>query len=108
MPDQFLALRRRSYEVLAMPEGDDRNEAGYELAKDLIGVRAPWADSDPGAAERWLVSRGASVDQAIANAAEFEHGVRALYALRYQHQPATFEALAAYLDEIHPAPRRVL
>lgn len=102
MTDTFLALRRDAFAVSAMPDGDDRNEAAYQLARQIIGPQSQWADTDPAAAERWLVSRGASVDQALAGAGEFEWATRALFALEYQHDAPTFEALAAYLDRIHP------
>lgn len=100
MPDQFLALRRDAFAVQAMPAGDQRNKSAYALAKAIIGPRAPWADTDPEVAARWLASRGAGIDQALAGAAEFEHSLRGLYALQYGEDAPTFEALAAYITEV--------
>lgn len=97
MPDNLL---REMDKLLAMPPGDARNEAAFELTKRMIGPRAPWADDDPEVAARWLAARGAGIDRALAGAVEFEHSTRALYAMQHGRDAETFAELAAYMDEV--------
>lgn len=97
MTDNLLAEISK---LLAMPPGDERNEAAVELTKRMIDPRAPWADTDPEVAARWLAARGADVDQALAGAAEFEHAGRALFALQHGREAETFAELAAYVAEV--------
>lgn len=101
MSDNLPARYRAQIEALdLLPDGDARNEAVFELAKEMIGPRARWADSDPEVAARWLVARGADIDHALAFAAEFERSMRALFALAQQEDAPTFDALAAFIAEI--------
>lgn len=75
--------------------------AVFELAKRAMAMTAPaWSDSDPMAAEQYLISRGAKRETAAKNAAEFELSFRALYALRFLADPSTFEDLARFADEV--------
>lgn len=95
--DRYLA---RIAAIEAIPDSGARNDAMFDLTKEMIGPRARWADSDPEVAARWLVARGAEIDHALVTADKFEWDMRALYALDRREDAPTFEALAAFIDEI--------
>lgn len=59
---------------------------------------APWAESDPLAAERYLAARGASPAAAAANARAFEEQMRALFALHTGRYAETFDELADWIS----------
>ncbi|MFE3495301.1 hypothetical protein ACFXOS_19880 [Streptomyces sp. NPDC059175] len=73
---QFLAT------VQHLGQGEEIQEAALRLVIELEAEHpAPWAETDPFAAERYLASRGATPKAAASNAAEFELQARALYTL---------------------------
>lgn len=90
---QFLAA------VQEMGEGDEIAEASFRLILEIESqIPAPWAASDPFAAERYLASRGAGPAVAAANAAEFELKFRALIALETGEPVRTFEEIADWIS----------
>ncbi|MFJ9020770.1 hypothetical protein ACIRPU_12420 [Streptomyces sp. NPDC102259] len=89
---QFLVV------VHDMGEGDEIPEACFQLlSKAESDVEAPWARSEPFAAERYLAARGATPKAAAANAAEFELSMRALYALATGERAQSFQDLADWI-----------
>lgn len=94
---QFLAA------VQPITEVEELAEAALPIAVEVLGEEpAPWAVSDPLAAERYLAARGATPDVAsdTANAAEFELTMRALYALYFGRPPQAFAQLAEWVDAL--------
>ncbi|MEV0183845.1 hypothetical protein AB0I54_31855 [Streptomyces sp. NPDC050625] len=90
---QFLAT------VQGMGEGDEIPQAAFELVREAESeTAAPWAQSDPLAAERYLAARGATPKAATANAAEFELSMRALYALAKGTRAQSFQDLADWIE----------
>ncbi|MFF1702576.1 hypothetical protein [Streptomyces sp. NPDC058252] len=91
---QFLAA------VQDMGEGYEIPEASFQLLREVESEAvAPWAQSDPFAAERYLASRGATPKNAAANAAEFELSMRALYALATGKRPESFQDLTDWIEQ---------
>lgn len=85
--------------VKTMGEGDEIAEAAFDLMVDIESrTPAPWAESDPFVAERYLADRGASPTAATRNAAEFEVSFRALYALSNGRPAETFQDLASFIN----------
>ncbi|MET7890624.1 hypothetical protein [Streptomyces mirabilis] len=90
---QFLAT------VKDMGEGDEIQEAAFQLIVDIESqTPAPWAETDPFAAERYLAARGTTPDLAAANAAEFELKFRALYALGTGKPANTFQDITDWIN----------
>lgn len=90
---QFLAA------VQSMGDGDEIPAAAFELILEIESATpAPWADSDPLAAERYLVARGASPAAAAANGAEFELKFRAIFALGTGKPAQTFQDLTDWIN----------
>ncbi|MEU6098012.1 hypothetical protein [Streptomyces sp. NPDC047079] len=86
--------------VQAMGEGDEIPEASYQLLREIESeTAAPWAQSDPFAAERYLAAKGATPKAAAANAAEFELSMRALYALATGARAQSFQDLADWIEK---------
>ncbi|MFE7927820.1 hypothetical protein ACFU6S_03645 [Streptomyces sp. NPDC057456] len=86
--------------VRDMGEGNEIPEACFQLTVESESeVTAPWAQSDPFAAERYLAARGATPKAAAANAAEFEISMRALYALATGERAQSFQDLADWIDK---------
>ncbi|MFH8805510.1 hypothetical protein ACH4F6_39215 [Streptomyces sp. NPDC017936] len=91
---QFLAA------VQGMGEGDEIPEACFRLVYEMESeTAAPWAQSDPFAAERYLAARGATPKNAAANAAEFEVSMRALYALATGRPAQSFQDIADWIEQ---------
>ncbi|MER6435464.1 hypothetical protein ABT275_03745 [Streptomyces sp. NPDC001185] len=91
---QFLAA------VKDMGEGDEIPDAAFQLFREIESqTSAPWAQSDPFAAERYLAGRGATLENAAANAAEFELSFRALYALATGKAAQSFEDIANWIEQ---------
>lgn len=89
---QFLAA------VHDMGQGAEIQDAALRLLVEFEAESpAPWADTDPFAAERYLAGRGAALEVAAANAAEFELHTRALYALTTGKPAQTFQELADWI-----------
>jgi hypothetical protein len=87
--------------VKDMGEGDEIADAMFRLVCEVEEqLPAPWADSDPFAAERWLAAHGASPAMAAKNAAEFEISARALVALKLGRPVETFDELAQVFEEV--------
>lgn len=81
--------------------GDEIASATYQLVRRMMSENpAPWSDTEPFAAERWLAAHGASAAVAARNAAEFEVSARALVALKLGRPAATFDELAEVFDEV--------
>ncbi|TKA13204.1 hypothetical protein [Actinacidiphila oryziradicis] len=92
----FLAMAKET----GMDNGDEIAAATVELMIEIeTRTPAPWADSDPFAAERYLASRGASPAAATANAAEFEVSMRALTALGTGKPAETFDDIVRWIAE---------
>ncbi|PKT67559.1 hypothetical protein CW362_39805 [Streptomyces populi] len=90
---QFLAT------VQGMGEGDEIQEAAFQLILEIESqTPAPWAQSDPFAAERYLAARGASPAAAARNAAGFEVRFRALVALGTGRPAERFEDIADWIS----------
>ncbi|MFJ1808512.1 MULTISPECIES: hypothetical protein [unclassified Streptomyces] len=86
--------------VRDMGEGDEIPEACFQLVSETESeVEAPWAQSNPFAAERYLAARGATPKAAAANAAEFELSMRALYALATGQRAQSFQDLADWIEK---------
>ncbi|WP_306186926.1 hypothetical protein [Streptomyces sp. MK5] len=84
--------------VQDMGEGDEIPEAAYQLIREIeADTAAPWAQSDPLAAERYLAARGATAENAAANAAEFELSFRALYALATGKPAQSFQDIVDWI-----------
>lgn len=91
---QFLAA------VKDMGEGYEIPEAAFELMLEIEAkTPAPWADSDPFVAERFLVARGADPAVAAANATDFELKFRALFALSTGKPAQTFQDIAGWIEK---------
>lgn len=91
--------------VHELGEGDEIPQAALDLVCETEAeTPAPWVQSDPFAAERYLAARGATPKAATANAAEFELSMRALYALATGQRAQTFQELtdwiATYVDGV--------
>lgn len=85
--------------VKTMGEGDEIAEASFDLMVDIESrIPAPWAESDPFVAERYLADRGASPTAATRNAAEFEVKFRALYGLSTGRPAETFQDLTSWIN----------
>lgn len=83
-----------------MGEGDEIPEACLQLVVEIESeLAAPWEQSDPFAAERYLAGRGATPKAAAANAAEFELSMRALYALATGKRAQSFQDLADWIEK---------
>ncbi|MGW4139385.1 hypothetical protein ACWELV_21720 [Streptomyces mirabilis] len=90
---QFLAA------VKDMGEGDEIPAAAFELILEIESkTPAPWAESDPLVAERYLVARGADPAVAAANAAEFELKFRAVITLGTGKPAQTFQDITDWID----------
>lgn len=75
------------------------SDSFYGMAKEAVALSpAPWAEEDPTAAERYLLSRGARPELARKNAAEFELNFRTLYAIEYRREAESFEDIARFCD----------
>ncbi|GFH38877.1 hypothetical protein [Streptomyces pacificus] len=86
---QFLAA------VQDLGQDEEIQEAARRLVLEIEAESpAPWAESDPFAAERYLASRGATPKAAASNAAEFELQSRALYALATGKLAQSFQDIA--------------
>jgi len=80
--------------------GDEISAAAYRLVRQMmLDTPAPWADTDPLAAERWLAAHGASPAVAARNAAEFEVSARALVALKLGCPVLSFDVLAEHFAD---------
>lgn len=89
---QFLAA------VQGLGQGEEIQDAALGLLVEFESTSpAPWAGTDPFAAERYLAGRGATPKAAAANAAEFELQTRALYALATGKPAQSFEELADWI-----------
>lgn len=78
--------------------GDDVAKASFDLCVEMSRqVPAPWADTDPLAAERYLAARGASLEAAAANGRTFEARMRALIGLSTGKDPQTFAEIADWI-----------
>ncbi|MER5473741.1 hypothetical protein [Streptomyces sp. NPDC002685] len=85
--------------VKDMGEGDEIPAATFELILEIESkTPAPWAESDPLVAERYLAARGADPDVAAANAAEFELKFRAVIALSTGKPAQTFQDIADWIE----------
>lgn len=79
---------------------------GFEITKRALRLTATaWADTDPVAAERYLVSRGVQPDAARTRAADFELSFRALYALSFQQEANSFQDLIDFCESAEAAPQ---
>ncbi|MET8765824.1 hypothetical protein [Streptomyces sp. NPDC004658] len=84
--------------VHELGQGDEIPQAALDLVCEAEAeISAPWAQSDPFAAERYLAARGATPKAATANAVEFELSMRALYALATGRRAETFQELADWI-----------
>lgn len=91
----FLAL------VADMAEGDEVAEATVALAIEMTAdAPAPWAATDPQAAEHWLIVHGATPVTAAANAARFELLMRALVGITLGRPVENFGEIAAWIARI--------
>ncbi len=91
---QFLAA------VVEMAEGEEIAAATFDLMVEMeSNTPAPWADTDPHAAEIYLVSRGADPVVAAENAAEFEVKFRALIAMGTGEPVREFQQIADWIAE---------
>lgn len=85
-------------------EGDEIADATLDLIIEMTaGTSAPWADTDPLAAERWLVAQGATPERALANAEYFELHMRALVALTLGRPVETFAEIADFVARLDEA-----
>lgn len=91
---QFLAA------VNGLGEGDEIQQAAFELLCEIEDkTPAPWSQSDPFAAERYLAARGATPRAAAANAGHFELSMRALYGLATGARAQSFQDLADWIEK---------
>lgn len=91
---QFLAA------VQEMGEGDEIAAATFALFREMESTTpAPWAATDPFAAERYLAARGAAPAVAAENAAEFELNFRALIAMATGEPVRDFQQITAWITE---------
>ncbi|MER7927030.1 hypothetical protein ABTY96_28390 [Streptomyces sp. NPDC096057] len=78
--------------------GDEIAAATFDLMVEMeSSTPAPWADSDPHAAELYLVSRGADPVAAAENAAEFEVNFRAIIAMGTGKPVREFREIADWI-----------
>jgi hypothetical protein len=85
--------------VQDMGEGDEIPAAAFDLILEIESATpAPWAETDPLVAERYLAARGATPAVAAANAAEFELKFRAVIALSTGKPAQTFQDIADWID----------
>ncbi|MFG3235008.1 hypothetical protein ACGFZG_25030 [Streptomyces antibioticus] len=86
--------------VKDLGEGDEIMAATYDLFVDMAAsTPAPWADTDPHAAELYLVSRGTDPAVAAAGAAEFEVNFRAIVAMGTGEPVHDFRQIADWIAE---------
>ncbi|MFF2385184.1 hypothetical protein [Streptomyces sp. NPDC058108] len=91
---QFLAT------VRDLGEGDEIQAATFDLFVDMAAsTPPPWTDTDPHAAELYLVSRGADPQAAAENAAEFETNFRAIVAMSTGEPVHDFQQIADWITE---------
>ncbi|TKA11734.1 hypothetical protein [Actinacidiphila oryziradicis] len=91
----FLAIAKET----DLGEGDEIAAATVDLMVEMeTRIPAPWADTDPFVAERYLAARGASPAAATANAAEFEISMRALVGLGTGKPAETFDDIARWIE----------
>lgn len=78
----------------------DASEALFQTYRKLLTVvPAAWAENDPAAAERYLVTCGASVEVAQRNALDYELDMRTLYAMQFQKEAESFEDIARFTSQ---------
>ncbi|MCQ4043847.1 hypothetical protein ACFOSC_26640 [Streptantibioticus rubrisoli] len=86
--------------VQDLAQGDEIARASVDLMVEIESqIPAPWAESDPLIAERYLAARGASPTAAAANAAEFELHMRALVALATGKPVTEFSQIAEWIEQ---------
>lgn len=91
---QFLAA------VKDLGEGDEIAAATFNLIVEVESqTAAPWADTDPFAAEMYLVGRGADPQAAAANAAEFELQFRAIVVMHTGRRAESFQDIATWIAD---------
>jgi hypothetical protein len=99
-PISFLERAQFLAAVKPMGEGDEIAEATFNLMVEMeSNTPAPWADTDPHAAELYLVSRGAAPATAAENAAEFEVNLRALIAMATGEPARDFQQITDWIAE---------
>ncbi|MFD5370792.1 hypothetical protein [Streptomyces sp. NPDC127103] len=85
--------------VHSLGYGDTVRDAAFRLAVEVVSENpAPWAETEPFAAERYLSGRGASPVAASSNAVEFETCMRVLFELANGVGPTTFEELTQWVE----------
>jgi hypothetical protein len=84
--------------VQSVSEGDEIAAACFRLMVEMeTKIPAPWAETDPFAAEFYLVARGASPAAAAANAVEFEVNMRAVVGLADGRPVTAFQEIADWI-----------
>jgi hypothetical protein len=111
--DQLGTIREK-VELIALLVNDENRSAAcdafYELAKQATALTPPeWADEDPTAAERYLISKGTPPERARRTAAEFELNFRTLFVMEFLREAESFEDIARFCDEAtaDPAQQRL-
>lgn len=99
-PISFLERALFLAAVKPMGEGDEIAEATFNLMVEMeSNTPAPWAETDPHAAELYLVARGADPVAAAENAAEFEINFRAIVAMSTGEPARDFQQIADWIAE---------
>jgi hypothetical protein len=86
--------------VKDLGEGDEIPAATFQLFLEMeASTPAPWAETDPHAAEMYLVARGADPAAAAENAAEFEVNFRAIVAMGTGEPVREFQQIADWIAD---------
>ncbi|MFE7947377.1 hypothetical protein [Streptomyces sp. NPDC057426] len=82
-----------------MGHGEEIRDQAFMLAVEVMAqTPAPWDETEPFAAERYLAARGATPSAAAQNAIGFELGMRALHALATGSIAMSFEEIARWIE----------
>ncbi|MGW6243833.1 hypothetical protein [Streptomyces roseolus] len=79
--------------------GEEIRDEAFMLAVQVMAeTPAPWGETEPFAAERYLAARGATPTAASENAISFEICMRALQALATGNIAMTFDELTRWIE----------
>ncbi|MFI0825693.1 hypothetical protein ACH4Q7_14695 [Streptomyces roseolus] len=79
--------------------GEEIHDEVFMFAVEVMaGTSAPWDETEPFAAERYLAARGATPADASENAVGFELCMRALYALSTGSIAMSFNEIASWIE----------
>jgi hypothetical protein len=100
IPDYYMERARFLATVKDIGEGTEVADAALDLMIRLeSSIQSPWAVTDPFAAERYLVARGADPDVASEEGVVFEIQMRALVSIGLGRPVQSFSEIAGWIAE---------